>query len=1124
MSHAFFTRDVLNSVMSVCHPQLIYSSDPDVLVEHVFTELADRNLNWPDHRAFLIVPEYLKADMERRYITASHAGGLMMAEVLSFRRLATRLFSQTGQQASQSISNAGKAILVQGALLDPDQPFRRFHKMAGQPHYAVDLVNILGDFHRYEITNTDLLTRNGSPKLQEEQIPKARQVTIDKLHDFAILARILENELRERDLVDPDTSLARLAGLLTDHPRPQRLNFLSHSHVWILGFGGDRNFTSQERSVLSALARQVATLSIAIPAGGDGRGSDPAFYHGRETLRSLSRLLPSSEKHELRRPTPRPKPLVHLVRAIDRQEEARYTAGEIRRLLLTTDLRRREIGIALCEPDEMIAYLEAALEEYGVDAYLEASKPLKQSSFMRLLTAFLSLCSYDFTLDHLMDYYRSGLTILPNPVIDRFENAALANGWKGARDLRAICASKHSLQTTIDRCAYSKTEERKELRHALENVKKILDITSAMRQTRTGRAKADLLLDFLFGGPHAEARDGKNRAEASSQNALSRNFLDGSPASRVMKQRDTLLLQNHEKSALLLVSAWNAAIDFLYEAGDLLGDARMSQDHFSRMLLAGLESLSLSSIPVGTDRVRVGSLTQMAARPCRVLFIVGALETAFPAEIKQEGYLRDEERDFLAERSGKPFPSRKKDQPASQAWLVRALLERPSEHLYLSVPTLGEGRSPIYDSLRAQTEGEQETIVDKPGPVPDARWNALKAASRILRRNDQAPTIWRQAVRMLTGIDDPIRQTADQIAESFSLSRPIVASALARYSGISISMLQQYNACPFRFFTQYLAGAWERVVAEDRVNAQGTLLHRLLELATIDLTGSLEQARDGEDKEQIIDEWGDRLTPTYMRELYSRATERRDLSWYARPQVSGGVGERLRIRAVNTLKILSDFDRENVFTPYRLEWSFPEPGRPPYGLTVEGHHFPFRGLVDRIDEDPQGTLRLIDYKRSGKVFSWLELLDGTDLQLPLYKRAFETAYPGRSVSELFFAGFDSPRVRELTSFSALPYDTAEELRLLRKQKQVWVDESVDKTARFAEAKASDTLKAILEGDFAAQPLIRGSYSNPCQYCDWYAACGYDKRLARNVVRPTSKEDKESAKKQILDQIGTDDTI
>ena len=159
---------------------LVHHPEMDELVRHVFDQLAEHQKDWPGYRAFLLVPEYLKADMERRYITSQRAGGLMMAEILSFRRFAARIFGEAGDLAGTAISYAGKAVRGQKSLLDQDLPFRRFNRLAGKPRYAAELVNVLGDFHRYGISSSELLIGEDEAKT----VP-ARQSTVDKLHDFA---------------------------------------------------------------------------------------------------------------------------------------------------------------------------------------------------------------------------------------------------------------------------------------------------------------------------------------------------------------------------------------------------------------------------------------------------------------------------------------------------------------------------------------------------------------------------------------------------------------------------------------------------------------------------------------------------------------------------------------------------------------------------------------------------------------------------------------------------------------------------------------------------------------------------------------------------------------------------
>lgn len=1062
--------------MPACCPRLICHQDPDQLVRRVFDELGQHQSAWPDHRAFILVPEYLKADMERRYLTGQHAGGLMMSEVLSFRRLATRLFMEAGRQAAASLSKSGKAVLAQGLLLDSKLPFRRFNRLAGRPRYAAELVSVLGDFQRYGISTKDLMNT-------EEAIGTAvaSQATMDKLHDFALLKDALEKELQLRHLDDPDEELSRLAQLLDTEPLPGRLAFLGNSHVWILGFGNSRDFTSQERQVLKALSSKVASLTIAVADDGS-EGEEIAFRHGSESLRSLERLFPGSRRERLPSPDTRPQPEMRFIRAIDRREEVRYAAGEIRRLLLTGKTRRKDIGIALCETDMASAYLEPALAEYGIDAYIDTGRPLHQSSFLRFLRSFLKLCKHEFSLDDLLDYYRSGLSGLDGQEIDLFENEALAIGWRGVRDSSRILTGFDPL-----------TPEGLAVSSVLADLEKLLMRITAMREAGTGRSKCSLLIDLLFEG-------------------------ESPPARLIGEQRDKLLADGHKESARTLVASWNAVIDYLEESAGLLGETRISQEHFASLLLAGMEGLSLASIPAGIDLVRVGSLAQMASWPCRILFILGATDAAFPPPPGQEGYLLDEERAFLADRSGKPFPNRTRDQAATQAWLIHSLLTRPGQALYLSTPTLGDDSSRLFDEWLAEKGGD-EIVLTRQTAQPDPRWYAPGTAVRMLRWTRDAPLAWQEAVAHFKKDIPRLLQPADEMAASLALPQSLAEAVMTERKGVSVSLIQLYNSCPFRFFIQYLTGATERIIPEDMASHQGTLLHRLMELAVEELIDLLGVSSQDENLAVTLG-WQERLTPLHMRDLYRQATGDRQLAWYGEPSLSGGIGERMIMRAADTLGILAEFNRKDEFRPRLLEWYFPQEGRPPYLLRAGKHDFTCRGLIDRIDENPQGLIRLIDYKRSSREFSWLGLYDGTDLQLPLYKRAYETAFPGSLIEGLLFAGWKTSNHYQLSSFRP-PHSPDENtgLKSLEKQMAVWKEDHLQRVARFAEKKAVESLESILSGHFPAKPAMRENSQNPCAYCPWYAACGYDSRLARNQAKAADKEENSRAREAILEAGG-----
>ncbi len=1114
---------------------IVFSTDHERLVDHIFRQLNRRLDKWPDHRAFLIVPEPMKADIERGYMTKAHAEGLMMAEVLSFRRLAARLFAESGTFTAPPLSGAGKAVLAQSILLDNNIPFRRFHRLAGKPRYASELVSILGDFQRYDISSEDLL-----------RVDMEHRATLDKFYDFALLKNALEGALFERGRGDPDRTLTNLAEMLSSPSLPDRLRFLTKSHVFVLGFGGDRQFTAQELAILRGLASHAPCMTITVSADfpGGSRGI-LAFQHGRATIDTLCRLFPGirvSQPGEAdggsaetaaggdSRAAGDKQAAIHLVRAVNSREEARFCAGQIRELLLTAGLRRKDIGIALCDDQSMTGLIETTLAEYGVDAWIDGRRPLTQSSFLRTFTAFLALSAYDFSLDDLMDYYRAGLSPLQNDVIDAFENAALALGWTSARDFRNLEASPALIERELTDRYHVSGIERNQIHAALDDVFHLLAVTSKMRRVRNGHGKCELLLDFMFEGtPSGEKAH--NPAAGTSQRAVHSTlpagpafpepvFSPGSLAERVMARRDLLLSYGRADSVSLLVSSWNAAVDFLTESGELLGKTRLSQEHFTELLLAGLEGLSLSSVPFGVDRVRVGSLQSMAAWPCRVLFILGTKESVFPPEVRQQGYLCDEERDFLSEQLGKPFPNRRKDQPASQAWLVHMLLARPSTALYLSVPSLGEEQSHVFDELRRRAFGTV-TVFSEPCCEPDVRWNALPAALRITRWNTEAPPAWKAAAAKLSKTEHRLRAPADEIAEHYTVPENLAREVIICRDGVSASSLQQYNTCPFRFFTAYVARARDREIARDDPGAQGTMLHRLMELAARDLTDRLHRAGTPEETEKMTREWLQEsvVNPAYMRELYDLAAAGRGLGWYARPSLSGSIGERLRLYAAKTLQVLTAFGDNGSYSPRFLEWYFPSDSSKPYRLRAGGASFTLRGLIDRVEENQSGDVRLIDYKRSGKDFSWLALRDGTDLQLPLYKRAFEAAFPDRKIKEFYFCGFDSPDSKDFLSYDSDPADKNEAMASLMKQKKRWETGEIEAVARFAEQKAVRTIENMLSGDFSAKPKIRSEKDNPCRYCVWRAACGYDGRLARNAPLPSDRAAVARARDMIICEEG-----
>ena len=79
------------------------------------------------------------------------------------------------------------------------------------------------------------------------------------------------------------------------------------------------------------------------------------------------------------------------------------------------------------------------------------------------------------------------------------------------------------------------------------------------------------------------------------------------------------------------------------------------------------------------------------------------------------------------------------------------------------------------------------------------------------------------------------------------------------------------------------------------------------------------------------------------------------------------------------------------FSPYLLEagFGFALSGTPPLDITAGDVQFRLHGVIDRLDRDDAGNLRVLDYKSGSTTYSGPDLEKGLALQTVLYALAAE---------------------------------------------------------------------------------------------------------------------------------------
>jgi ATP-dependent helicase/nuclease subunit B len=219
-------------------------------------------------------------------------------------------------------------------------------------------------------------------------------------------------------------------------------------------------------------------------------------------------------------------------------------------------------------------------------------------------------------------------------------------------------------------------------------------------------------------------------------------------------------------------------------------------------------------------------------------------------------------------------------------------------------------------------------------------------------------------------------------ADSERLSPAIAESLYGRELLTSVSGLEDYAACPFKFFVARGLQAREREKFEVDRREEGSFQHEALKEFHRQL-----QAQGGrwrniapDTARELIARIGEQLIPTFRNGVF----QARD---------AGQFTARVLIRGLqNLVETLVRWAGQCEFDPHAVEISFgldPE-DLPPWRLDLsDGHALRLRGRIDRVDicrigDSGEALATVIDYKSSAQELDRIKLHHGLELQLLAY--------------------------------------------------------------------------------------------------------------------------------------------
>lgn len=1061
-------------------------------------------------RQILIVPELASHEYERLLAQATNNRGARFAEVLTFRRIANRVFSEAGGLAEVQLTPAGRLLVLYEAVRASADALDVYSGAIRRPDVLRDLLQIIDEMKTNGITPEQMLQASA----------EAEGHLAEKLRDLGQIGAVYET-LTQEDLPDPRDQMTKIAQRLPD------CTIFDGAELYLDRFD---QFNKQELEILAALLRRHVPMTIALT----GDLHQPELFP--ETMHAVSRLKRLAGAHgeplDIERMEqmvmPRPHDLkiaeayglsagtqqfdsdqtsIHLHAAGNLFSECEFAAAYIRKLLRETDARRRDIVVTARNFDVYAPVLELVFERYQIPIFLSEKHDILQKPVLALVGSALHTVTNGWRYEDMFAYLKTGFAGLTAEECDLLENYVLFRRIRGSKWLQPFAGHPDSFGGELDDKAREKLAALNTLRE--KAVQPLLALQQDLEQAQTAAQYAQALYAFLerIGAPD-------------------------SIAARAQLHEDAGRLQTAEEYRQL----WEILMQAMEQFAWVQGDAEMETDAFVTMLGLVLTEYDVGTIPVSLDRVTCGSIDRVCKTGIPHLLVLGVNDGVLPSAGEGGGILSDSDRAQLLGLEVELETSEERMEQ-EQAALYRVLASA-SQDLLLSWSTAGadgEKRpSFLVGALRQLLSG-----------LPETRENELEQSYRLEAERprfdlaccgasrDSSPA----AQAALRAQPVPI-QPMEQSVRGPLRNPDVVHQLYGKKLRMTASRVDAFYRCQYAYFLRYGLRAKERRRASFDAPETGTFLHFVLE-------HTLKQVRE---------QYPDRLPETEAVHKLAR----RWTTIYVETQLGGLEQYSARFRHLfRRLLHMTDSVLDNLleemarsdFEPIDFELDFSWQGDlPPILINSAGETLELNGKVDRVDgyvQDSTLYIRVLDYKSGAKKFELSDLWYGLNVQLLLYLFAIEKQGLQRYQDKL------AQRIDRIVPAGALyvpakqvvvdaKRDAAEEELDVMRKKQLRrsgllldekaildaMEHDVKKDAAFLPlgylasgdkpnksslsnlasieklGKLSGHIRRVLgemghelmHGSMDAKPVRRGPAEDTCAWCPYRAICRFDTRL------------------------------
>lgn len=662
-------------------------------------------------------------------------------------------------------------------------------------------------------------------KMLQDVISKTdNQYRKAKLEDIAILYENYQEKI-QKSYIDEDDVLTILSEQL------EKSDLFKDSIIYIDEFSG---FTKQEYEIIRKLLQKVKEVNITICSDNIEPTSDlnDIFYTNKKTANKLIEIAKQEKvdikEHALEEKLPRfhNKELLTLEQNMYKDELVKYdketknvelflaknpfseveqVANTITKLVANENYRYRDISVITKNIDQYASLISAIFARYNIPVFIDQKKEFSQNILVKYILAFIEILAKNWSYEAVFNFLKTGLNSFSNEEIFLLENYCVSYGIKGSKWYKEdwkIAKSDEEL------------EKLNEIRRKI--VEPLLEFKNKLNRTKTTKDIGMALYQFL------------------DENEIYEKLYE--------KAEDLRKAGNIELSNIY-ETTWNAVIDIIEELAVVLPDEVISFEEYTKLLKIGLGTSGLGTIPASVDQVMIADVERSRTHKVKTAFIIGANDGIYPSIHKEEGFLNDNDREYLKAQNIE-LAKDTKEQLYEENFNIYKAFTIPEEKLYISyVSSDNEGKTlrpsvlisklnRIYPNLTKKSDiTAKESIIT----TKEATFYELLSNIRDFEDGKKIDDIWFKIYKIYAS-DNEYKEKLEQALKGLfyknepeKIEKENIQNLYGNELKTSISRLEQYKRCAFSFYLKYGLGLNEKSLFEVKSIDTGNFMHDVID-------------------------------------------------------------------------------------------------------------------------------------------------------------------------------------------------------------------------------------------------------------------------------------------------------